>query len=282
MKGWIVSLIVALATCAVQAEQGWRTPDPQNLIYLQLEQGQVVMELAPFMAPEHVRQFKRLVREGYYDGLDFYRVVDGFVAQGGDVSETRLSEHKQNLQAEFSRAIKPDANFTLVQEPDFFADQTGYLQGFAAARDVTDGQEWLVHCPGVLAMARSTEANSGSADFYIVIGQAPRHLDRNMSVFGRVLWGMPHLQALPRGNPDVDMGVIAADQPKGKILSMQVAADIPVEKHLPLQVQEQDSAAMAERLDRGRKMDNAFFHFKGNGKLDICYYPTKVRLATKG
>lgn len=257
----------------------WRTPLPENQVYLSLEQGPVVLELAPFMAPEHVKQFKTLVREGYYDGLDFYRVVDGFVAQAGDVSEHKPSAQKQNLPAEFSRPLSDHQDFSLLQKPDFFAEQTGYLHGFAAARDTKDKQEWLVHCPGTLAMARSTEADSGSADFYIVIGQAPRHLDRNMSVFGRVLWGMEHVQGLPRGNPDVEMGVIAKGQPKGKIVQARVASDIPPEQRLALQVQEQDSPSMHARLESGRKMENPFFHFKGKGNLDVCYYPTKVRLA---
>lgn len=279
MKYALASLFLLAATATADE---WRTPQADNLVYLELEQGPVVLELAPFMAPQHVKQFKALVKEGYYDGLDFYRVVEGFVAQAGDVSETRTSEHKQNLQAEFTRPISQDSDFSLVQAPDLFAEQTGYLKGFAAARDLQDKQEWLVHCPGMLAMARSTDADSGSTDFYIVIGQAPRHLDRNMSVFGRVLWGMPLIQSLPRGNPEVDMGVIAKDQPKGKIVRARIASDVPAEQRLALQVQEQDAPAMQARLKRGRDMDNAFFHFKGNGNLDICYYPTKVRLTPEG
>ncbi|ALT00511.1 peptidylprolyl isomerase [Lacimicrobium alkaliphilum] len=237
------------------------------------------MELAPFMAPEHVKQFKQLVDEGFYDGLDFYRVIEGFVAQGGDMAGNKASEFKAPLKAEFTRSASADSGFQLLQEPDFFAPQTGYINGFAAGRDPKTSQQWLIHCPGTVAMARSIEADSATTDFYIVIGQAPRHLDRNMSVFGRVLYGMEYIQALPRGDAMVNSGVIENPEQRGKILTAQLASQLPETERLKLQVQHTDSEAMQTRLDQGRSMDNPFFKYKGNGKLDICYYPARVRLA---
>ncbi|GAB3019891.1 peptidylprolyl isomerase [Bowmanella dokdonensis] len=273
-KGLLLLLFFSFPLLAEQ----WRDPNPDDLVYIQLPKGQIVIELAPFMAPHHVRQFKALVREGFYDGLDFYRVIEGFVAQAGDVEETRPSKYKGMLKAEFSRNIAPDSAYTLVQSPEFIAPQTGYLQGFAAGRDPQAGLEWLLHCPGTVAMARNNEADSGSTDFYIVIGQAPRHLDRNMSVFGRVIYGMEYVQALPRGNPEVEMGVIKDAGQRGKIEKAWVASDMPADQRLILQVQEQDSEAVQKRLASARTMDSPFYHFRGNGKLDICYYPLKSRL----
>jgi peptidylprolyl isomerase len=66
------------------SEKEWRTPSPDNTVYMQTSEGLVIIELAPFIAPEHTLRFKNLVKEGFYDGLDFYRVIDGFVAQAGD------------------------------------------------------------------------------------------------------------------------------------------------------------------------------------------------------
>ncbi|GGD65041.1 peptidylprolyl isomerase [Lacimicrobium alkaliphilum] len=272
-----VLLLFFLLNSVVQADE-WRTPEPENLVYLQLESGLVVIELAPFAAPEHVNQFKQLVDEGFYNGLDFYRVIEGFVAQGGDMTGDKPSESKGPLKAEFTRALMPESPFQLVQEPDFFAAQTGYIHGFAAGRDPEAALEWLVHCPGTVAMARNTDADSATTDFYVVMGQAPRHLDRNMSVFGRVIHGMEHIQALPRGDAQTDSGVIKEVAQRGRILTAMLASKLPESKRLKLKIQRTDSEAMQTRLQQGRTKDNPFFKYKDNGKLDICYYPPISRV----
>ena len=194
---FILALAGMLFSQAIEATKEWRTPALENLVYLQLETGLVVIELAPFMAPKHVAQFKSLVAEGFYDGLDFYRVIDGFVAQGGDLDKSKTSQHSGKLLGEFSRSSPDNSRFLVVQSPDFIAPQTGFLQGFPAGRDPQSSQEWLLHCPGALAMARSVDANSASTDFYGVIAQAARHLDRNISTFGKIIYGMPLIQSLP-------------------------------------------------------------------------------------
>ena len=274
----LLTLIIILLSPALLAVEEWRTPDTDNLVYMQLATGTVVIELAPFMAPKHVAQFKALVKEGFYDGLDFYRVIDGFVAQGGDVSEQKVSQHNTSLKAEFSRQTPQDTDFMLVQSPDFMAAETGFLQGFPAGRDPVSKQDWLLHCPGTVAMARSTEADSATSDFYIVIGQATRHLDRNMSSFGRVIYGMPAIQALQRAKLNNPSGVIEDPSKRSKILSIKLANTIPELQRLKIQVQTQQSEAVQQRLASARTLDNEFFHFKGNGNVDVCYYQLKSRL----
>ena len=274
----ILSIILILLSPALLAVEEWHTPDNENLVYMQLNTGTVVLELAPFMAPKHVAQFKALVKEGFYDGLDFYRVIDGFVAQGGDVTEQKVSQHNQQLKAEFSRETPQDSDFMLVQSPDFMAPETGFLHGFPAGREPVSKQEWLLHCPGNVAMARNNEADSATSDFYIVIGQATRHLDRNMSSFGRVIYGMPAIQALKRAELNNASGVIDNKHKRSKILSIKLASDIPQLQRLKLQVQTQQSEAVQQRLASARALDNEFFHFKGNGNVDLCYYQLKSRL----
>lgn len=274
----LLSLILILLSPALLAVEEWRTPHTDNLVYMQLATGTVVIELAPFMAPSHVTQFKALVKEGFYDGLDFYRVIDGFVAQGGDVSEQKTSQHNKLLKAEFSRPTPKNSTFTTVQKPDFMAAETGFLHGFAAGRDEQNQQEWLLHCPGTLAMARSNEADSASSDFYIVIGQATRHLDRNMSSFGRVIYGMPAIQALQRAEINNVSGVIEEPSKRSKIQWFKLASDVPANKQLNIQVQNEKSEAVSQRLASARTLDSEFFHFKGNGNLDVCYYQLKSRL----
>lgn len=273
----LVVFVSLLITQAGFAQSEWRTPKAENLVYLKLTTGTVVIELAPFMAPTHVSQFKALVAEGFYDGLDFYRVIDGFVAQAGDLSEQKPSKNKTPLIAEFSRPTPPNSDFMLLQSPDFIAPETGYLHGFAAGRDPQSKQEWLLHCPGAVAFARGVDANSASTEFYIVIGQATRHLDRNMSTIGRVIYGMPSVQALNRAHMNNASGVIEDETKRSKILWAKLAKDVSPDKQLKLQVQEQHSKQVSQRLDSAKKLDNEFFHFKGNGNLDVCYYQLKTR-----
>ena len=127
-------------------------------------------------------------------------------------------------------------------------------------------------------MARNNEADSATSDFYIVIGQATRHLDRNMSSFGRVIYGMPAIQALQRAELNNASGVIDNKHKRSKMLSIKLASDIPQLQRLKLQVQTQQSEAVQQRLASARTLDNEFFHFKGNGNVDVCYYQLKSRL----
>lgn len=249
-----------------------------DTVYIYLDTGTVIVQLAPFIAPKHVGQFKALVREGFYDGLDLYRVIDGFVAQGGDVSEEKQSKNRKSLKAEFTRELKPSSAFQLVQSPEFLAEQTGFLHGFAAGRSLTDEQEWLLHCPGTVAMARDNSADSATTDFYIVIGQAPRHLDRNMSIFGQVIYGLSHVQAAKRGDKDLNGGVIESPSKRTKILSAKLGSDIPETERLNFTTQSVSGEVFQQRLSGARTLDNPFFHYKGTGNVDVCYYRPSINL----
>jgi peptidylprolyl isomerase len=277
----IFSFILLLLSPALFALEEWRTPDADNIVYLQLDGGTVIIELAPFIAPKHVARFKALVNEGYYDGLDFYRVIDCFVAQAGDITEQKVTSHNSPLGAEFSRKALADSNFTVVQSPDFIAPQTGFLHEFIAGRDPATKDEWLLHCPGNVAMARSTEINLATSDFYIVMGQAPRHLDRNMSAFGHVLYGMPIIQALHRTEISDPSGIIEKPEKRSKIISAKMANKLPIEKRINIEVQEPASEAVQQKLSSAKTLDNEFFYFKGNGNLDMCYYQLKTRITDK-
>ena len=277
----LLFLLIALFSLQSKANQEWRTPQTDNLVYLQLESGMVIIELAPFIAPEHVQRFKNLVAEGFYDDLEFYRVIEGFVAQGGDISEKKPSQFSSPLKAEFTRVIPKNSNFKLIQSPDFIAPETGYLHGFPAGRDPKTNEEWLLHCPGNVAFARDVDINSATTEFYIVIGQATRHLDRNMSSIGKVIYGMTRVQALNRANMNNSSGVIEDENQRSKIVWAKLAKDVPSKDQIIVQVQEQNSAAANKRISEARTLENPFFHFKGHGNLDVCYYQLKSRLVNE-
>lgn len=282
MKLFTFLILICLSgfTYAEQNEANpWRKPANENLVYMQTDKGLIIIELAPFMAPNHTQRFVNLVNEGHYDGLDFYRVIEGFVAQGGDNEDSRKTKYSAPLKAEFTRKASPSSSFILVQDNAFFAPQTGYLNGFSAGKDPKTQEEWLLHCPGNIAMARTNDINSATSHFYFVMGQAPRHLDRNMSSFGRVIHGMNVVHSVNRAGQDEAGGIIADKPRRTKIQWVKMADKMDKAKLLPVEVHIDDSQAAQSRIESARKRESEFFHFKGNGNLDMCYYQLRTRIA---
>src|SRR5437868_15062587 len=118
----------------------WRAVDPQNTLYMELERGRVVIELAPEFAPNHVANVKTLAREKYFDGLAILRVQDNYVTQWGDPngekpeSARKIQKAKRTLPAEFERALQPELPFTRLPDGDVYAPEVGFSDGFPVAR----------------------------------------------------------------------------------------------------------------------------------------------------
>ena len=266
-----VAILTVLMFSATQAADDviWREVKPENLVFIDLYEGQVVIELKPTFAPKTVKQFRKLIEERFYDGLSFYRVIDGFVAQGGDGSDLGELSMVPLIEAEFEREMPEDWPFTEVQENDLFADQTGFINGFAVGRSVTDNKIWLTHCPGVVAMARNEAPNSSRTDFYIVIGQAPRYLDRNMNVFGRVIFGMDVVQKINRG-PVNQSGIFQNEEKSSRIRGMKLASDIPKKERKSAFVPDTNNKNFKNLLKDRRNRKQKFFHHQPPKVLDIC------------
>ena len=148
-------LAAALATPTIAQE-------PENMLYMDLEDGRVVIELLPDVAPQHVERIKELTREGFYDGIVFHRVIDGFMAQTGDPTGTGSGgSDNPDLPAEFSK------------EP------------FER---------------GTIGMARTSNPNSANSQFFITFARTS-HLDGQYTVWGRVTEGMDHIDGLKKGEP---------------------------------------------------------------------------------
>lgn len=266
----------------------WRTPDPANLLYMQLPQGRVVIELAPEFSPLHAQNIRTLVRQGYFDGTAVVRVQDNFVTQwddpngddGGDKTKTHpLGKAKATLPPEFTRAIDPKQPWTSLPDGDTYAPQVGFSGGFPVARDPAHGKEWLVQCYGMVGVGRDVPPDSGNGSaLYAVIGQAPRRLDHNLAVAGRVLQGMPYLSALPRGTGA--MGFYEKASERTPILSVKLAADLPPAQRENIQVLRTSSATFAALIDTARHGRNAFYP-EPVGKLGICGIQAPVRVDGK-
>jgi cyclophilin family peptidyl-prolyl cis-trans isomerase len=135
--------------------------DPENTLILETTQGTAIIALRPDLAPLHVARIKELAREGFYDGIVFHRVIDGFMAQTGDPTGTGMGGSGKKLKAEFSR------------EP---------------------------HVRGTASMARAQNPDSGDSQFFLCFGDA-RFLDGQYTVWGQVIEGMDNIDKIKRGEP---------------------------------------------------------------------------------
>jgi len=276
--------------CGAQAAddaKDWRAVDADNLLLIGTKYGEVAVELSPKFAPKHAERMKALVRAHFYDGTNFYRVIEGFVAQGGVGEDTASTASKPvnpetmkkwpELKREFERPWAADAKFTPLGSPDLFARQVGHVDGFPVGRDPKAKSEWIVHCPGTFAFARDNAPDTASTEFYVVIGEAPRRLDRNLTAFGRVIDGMQYLQKLDRGDPAVDNGVIADKAKQDPIVYMKLASDMPEAERPHYEVMRTDSQAFAAWKKNKKNPAPGFYFRTPPAILDICLAPVPSR-----
>ncbi len=260
----------------------WRTLDPQHTLYLELEAGRVVIELAPAFAPAHVANIRTLARQGFWDGTSIYRVQDNFVAQFGDAEADDpaqaldLGQARRTLPAEFERSAA-GLEFVPLPDADGWAPEVGFSAGFPAARDPQAGTAWMAHCYGALGAGRDLAADSSvGAELYVVIGQSPRQLDRNITAVGRVVHGMELLSALHRG-PE-PMGFHTDPARRTPIRAVRLASEVAPAERTALQLLRTDSASFTELVEARRNRRDAFYK-RPAGHIDLCNVPLPVRVA---
>jgi peptidylprolyl isomerase len=260
----------------------WRTPAPENTLYMELDGGRVVVELAPGFAPQHVANIRTLAHEHFWDGTSIYRVQDNFVAQFGDAEADDpgkakdLGTAKRKLSAEFERDAGKLA-FDALPDADGWAPQAGFADGFAAGRDTREGKAWMAHCYGVVGAGRNLEADSSiGAELYVVIGQSPRQLDRNITQVGRVIQGIELLSALPRG-PE-PMGFYADAAQRTAIRAVRLASELPAGERTRLQILRTDTRTFHDMVEARRNRRDDFYK-RPAGHIDLCNVPLPVRVA---
>jgi len=263
---------------ATSPDSDWHVPAADNLLYMDLDGGRVIIELAPGFAPEHAGNIRTLAREGFWNGTSIYRSQDNFVVQFGDADADDpararpLGSARTHLPAEFQRPARGLA-FTALPDRDGWAAKTGFVGDFAVA---SDGEHtWLAHCYGAVGAGRNNDEDSSiGAELYVVTGQSPRQLDRNITLVGRVLKGMELLSTIKRG-PE-PMGFYEYTAQRTPIRSIRLASAVPAAERTPLRVLRTDSRTFADMVEARRNRRDDFYK-RAAGHIDLCNIPLPVR-----
>lgn len=254
----------------------WRAVDPENTIYMELPAGRVIIELAPHYAPRHAANIRALARAGFFDGAAITRSQDNYVVQWGrdEGDPGPMGEGVLAMADEFARP-RAGVPFNAAPDVDSYAAETGFSDGFPVARN--GSLTWMTHCYGMVGAGRGDTADSGSgAELYVVIGQAPRHLDRNVTLVGRVLQGMEILSVMPRGTGA--LGFYEDPGQRTPIASVRVAADLPESERVQLETLRTDSATFTALLESRRTRRESWF-IEPTGRINVCNVPLPVRRA---
>lgn len=230
-------------------DSAWRSPDPENTLYIDTVHGRVVLELYPEIAPGHVARIKKLAREGFYDGVVFHRVIDGFMNQTGDPKGDGTGDSPyEDIKAEFSfsRAAK-SMPVQIMGDVKSKLNGANSITGFYKAlpiATVSDDTLFLtkkgainsygLHCKGVASMARTQIPDSANSQFFLMRSEY-RSLDAEYSIWGATVYGHDVLTKIKIG---------VAGEPNfmpDKMVKVQMAADLPASERMPVEVLRTDT-----------------------------------------
>ena len=272
--------ITAIASESASEKSEWRRPNPENLIVLQLPDGSVVIELAPVFAPASIANIKTLVRERYYDGLAIIRSQDNYVVQWGDPADEDadarpLGSAAVTVTPEFTRPAD-GLDISTIDSRDAYADVVGFADGLPVG---SDGERaWLTHCYGMVGVARGTEPDSGNgSSLYVVTGHAPRHLDRNITLVGRVVSGIEELTTLPRGT--AALGFYESADEMTPIVSVKLGSEIEPQDRPKVEILRTDSDEFSDYV-RSRTYRNEDWFVEPTGRIEICNLHPPTRPST--
>lgn len=237
----------------------WRKVDPENLLQFTINKQEVLIELRPDIAPKHVAQIKKITRDTNYDKLPFHRVIDEFMAQGGEVYAIyQIYPRYPFLKGEFTWQRDPSKQKVqwIGATPD--GDKLGYFEGFLVQGQPDEtaaislpplAKTWALHCSGVTSMARATDPDTADTQFFLMrqprVG--PAGLDQQYTVWGRALTGLEVIRGIKVGPTDSD-GRFASLTQADKLTKAMVVADIPERKRPTVYVRRTDGPEFAARL----------------------------------
>jgi peptidylprolyl isomerase len=256
----------------------WRSIAPENLLIIDTSRGQILVEMAPALAPGHVERIRLLASRGFYDNLSWHRVIDWFMAQTGDPLGTGDGQSwYPDLKAEFTFRRGPDMAFTPVSAP------AGSLRGFVGSVPVETQPDalmagtpdrkvhgWGVYCHGVAGMARDEGVDTANSQFFLMRQPYPS-LDKRYTVWGRVVVGLDVVRALKAS--DTPDGVVPDPD---RMIRVRLAADLPEADRPAVAVINTASPTFQALAERARQARGADF--------SICDIDLPVRItpATTG
>jgi peptidylprolyl isomerase len=205
-------------------------------------------------------------------------VQDNFVAQWGDADKTRpTAAALRKLPDESVIAWGKGLPFVKLPDADGYARETGWIDGFPVGVErKPSGQTWIAHCYGVLGVGREDWPDTGSgAELYVVIGQPPRQLDRNIVTVGRVLRGIELLSSLPRGTGD-GLGMYEKPEQRAPITSIRLAADLPEAQRTAIEVLRTDTPLFTRYVESRRNRRDDWYIMPA-GHTDVCSINIPVR-----
>jgi peptidylprolyl isomerase len=253
----------------------WREIAPENLVVFELVgDRKVVMQLAPSFAPVHVANIRALAKDGWWDGAKIYRVQDNYVVQwGNNESDKALPQGVvAKPPAEYHRARK---GLTIVPlgSPDAYAPAAGFASGWPVAYDPKAGTANLAHCYTMVGVGRDLSPDTGTGgELYAVIGHAPRHLDRNIALVGRIVSGFEAMSSLPRGTEA--LGFYKDRSSDVPIVRARLATDLPATERPRFEYLAGTSFAAYLHARKNRQDD---FFIRPAGGADLCNVNVPVR-----
>jgi peptidylprolyl isomerase len=253
----------------------WKAIPADDLLVMDLANGgRVVVQLAPSFAPVHVANIKALSRGKYWDGATVYRLQDNYVAQWGlnESDKPWPAGVTPKPPAEYARVLK-GLNIKPLGSPDAYAPGAGFADGWPVAYSSKAGWATLTHCYGSVGVGRDLSPDTGTGgELYAVIGNAPRQLDRNIALVGRVVDGIDRLSSLPRGTEA--LGFYKDKAQFVPIASIRLASDMP--DRPSYEVMDTASLTFASYLKlRANRHDD--FYIQPAGGVDLCNVQVPIR-----
>jgi peptidylprolyl isomerase len=257
MSRLLLAAAALLLTAAAPAAADWRRLDPENTLVVETSKGRIVVEMRPEFAPLAVARVKQLAREKVYDGLLFHRVIEGFVDQTGNPNnrDGGTSAHP-DLPPEFTFRLAPDGpQAVIVRRSDGIAGFVGAtpFEGVSEAEAARSpdrrGRAWGAYCAGVAGMGRQADPGTANSEIFFMREPA-RRLDRDYTVWGRVVQGLDVVRAMQVGEPPAK---------PDRMIRVRVAAELPAAERPAIEVEDERGPAFARRVATVRAQKGADF-----------------------